>query len=132
MKKLISVFLCLTVLGGLLCSCSEEVSTPPSPVGIYIYEEEGFGGDFYINIKEDGTFSYSVGMLSSYHGIGEWSLDGDVLRLKDREYTTLKYDNYFKVKEDKLVFISKGSTNFMYLTVANGATFNKQASDCCD
>lgn len=125
MKKTIAIFLFVTIIACLFSSCSDKNT---SPVGTYLYEAEGFGGDFYIKIYEDGTFTYSVGMLSSYLGRGNWTLDGDVLCLKDHEYPSLKYVNYFKVKEDKLIFIESGSTNFMYLNVADGASFNKEAS----
>ena len=126
MKKLVALFLFISALIGLLASCS----TPdPSPVGEYIYEGEGFGGDFTISVYEDGTFSYCVGLLASYLGHGEWTLDGDVLRLKDNVSPSLNYDNYFEVKDGKLVFIGEGSTNFMYLKVADGAVFNKAPSE---
>ncbi len=126
MKKIFALSLCLIVMLGALSSCTGK---EPSPVGTYIYEKEGFGGDFYITISEDGSFSYSVGLLASYAGVGEWTMDDGVLRLKDREYPSLKFENFFTVKEDKLVFIEEDSTNFMYLEVANGAVFNKVSSE---
>ena len=125
MKKFISIFLCVVILAGFLSSCSEKAVTPLSPVGIFVYEDKGCGSDFYIEIREDGTFSYSTGLLASYFGYGEWTLDGDVLCLKDREYPSMKFVNYFKVKEKKLVFIENDSTNFMYVKVADGDDFNK-------
>lgn len=126
MKKIFALSLCLIVMLGALSSCTGK---EPSPVGTYIYEKEGFGGDFYIIISEDGTFTYYVGLLSSYIGVGEWTMDGSVLRLKDHEYPSMKFENFFTVKEDKLVFIEENSTNFMYLKVADGAVFNKASSE---
>ena len=128
MKKLSFLLSFILILSSLLVSCSDDSDggAPVSPAGNYLYEGEGFGGDFRIAIAEDGTFTYYEGMLSSYIGAGEWTLDGDVLRLKDHENGNLKYNNYFRVEERRLVFIEEGSTNFMYLKVADGAAFNKE------
>lgn len=128
MKKLSFLLSVILILSSLLVSCSDggDDGAPVSPAGNYLYEGEGFGGDFRIAIAEDGTFTYYEGMFSSYIGAGEWTLDGDVLRLKDHENGNLKYDNYFRVEDSRLVFIEEGSTNFMYLKVADGAAFNKE------
>ena len=128
MKRILSLLLCVIVFVCPLSSCTDD-TVVPSPIGTYIYEGEGFGGDFCIEVYENGTFFYSVGYFSSYIGRGNWSMDGDVLCLKDHEYPSMKYVNYFKVKEDKLIFIKKHSTNFMYLKVSNGEEFNKTTSD---
>ena len=126
MKKSVALFIFISALIGLLASCS---APDLSPVGKYVYEGEGFGGDFTISVYEDGTFSYSVGLLASYLGHGEWTFDGDVLRLKDTVSPSLNYDNYFEVKDGKLVFVEEGSSNFMYLTISDGSVFNKTASE---
>ena len=34
--------------------------------GSYRYEKEGFGGDFVITLKADGTYTFYEGYLSSY------------------------------------------------------------------
>ena len=93
---------------------------------IYKYEGEGFGGDFTIEIKEDGSFEYYAGGLSSYVGIGNWSVSGDTLMLKDNQ---LDYVNYFKIDENSLVFMENNSTNFMYVTVKDGENFTAFLSD---
>ena len=31
---------------------------------VYVYEKEGFGGEFLIQMKEDNTFEYHEGFLS--------------------------------------------------------------------
>lgn len=124
MKRILS-FVLIVVFALSVISCSEQKSEP-SAVGHFVYEGEGFGGDFTVTVNEDGSFSYYVGMLSSYIGLGSWSLDGDVLRLKDRENGNLKFENYFRVTKDGLEFIEDGSTNFMYLTVKDGARFLRE------
>ena len=89
----------------------------------YVYEYEGFGGEFTINIYNDGTFMYYVGMLSSYIGRGNWEYTNGILTLTD-VFDNPKFVNKFYVKDNCLIYIAEGSTNFMYLKVSDGAKFN--------
>ena len=96
----------------------------PSPVSrdrVFVWEKEGFGGDFTIQLNDDGTYMYYVGALSSYIGSGRWSLQEGKVVLTE----TSGYDNvfYFAVKGDDLVFIRDGSSEFMYVTVEDGDRF---------
>ena len=88
----------------------------------YVYEYEGFGGSFTINIYNDGTFMYYVGMLSSYIGHGNWEYTNGILTLTDGQDQT-QFINKFYVKDNCLIYIAEGSTNFMYLKVNDGAKF---------
>ena len=88
----------------------------------YVYEYEGFGGPFNINIFSDGTFMYYVGMLSSYIGHGNWEYTNGVLTLTD-VLDKPQFINKFYVKDNCLIYIAEGSTNFMYLKVNDGAKF---------
>jgi hypothetical protein len=91
----------------------------------YIYEKDGFGGDFTITIYEDGTFQYHEGTLSSYIGIGTWTLDEDnVLCLTDQTIKDRTRNNYFKVHDCDLVWLSDESDNFMYIKVLDGEKFS--------
>lgn len=89
----------------------------------YVYEYEGFGGPFNINIFSDGTFMYYVGMLSSYIGRGNWEYTNGILTLTDGQDQP-QFINKFYVKDNCLIYIAEGSTNFMYLKVSDGAKFN--------
>lgn len=95
----------------------------------YIYEKEGFGGDFTIKIEEDGTFQYYEGPLSSYIGMGEWSLEGNILCLTDDGETINTFVNYFKFDGNALVFIDEKSSNFMYIKVSDGERFTEMPED---
>ena len=88
----------------------------------YVYEYEGFGGPFNINIFSDGTFMYYVGMLSSYIGHGNWEYTNGILTLTDGQDQP-QFINKFYVKDNCLIYIAEGSTNFMYLKVNDGAKF---------
>lgn len=90
---------------------------------VFVYEKEGFGSDFTIIINDDGSFSYYEGGLSSYIGVGKWSLDGAVLTLTDEVSENYPFVNHFKVKNGDLVYIAEDSTNFLYVKVADGEHF---------
>ena len=105
-----------------MCFLTVPVSGAASPAGkIYHYEGEGFGGDFAITIKEDGSFTYYEGLLSSYMGYGEWSVSGNILTLTDQAET--ERVNHFRIEGDNLIFIEEGSTNFIYVTVKENEVF---------
>lgn len=103
--------------GSALC---EVYSETPVKEHTYLYEGDGFGGGFTITLYSDGTYSYYEGLLSSYIGTGNWTLDGDTLSLTDDAYSLV---NRFRMEGDDLVFIEDGSTNFVYLTLPDGAKF---------
>lgn len=104
----------------------------PADAGIagktYVYEKEGFGGDFTVQINKDGTFQYYEGGLSSYIGMGKWTLKEDILLLADGEGSNSR-KNYFKADGDDLIFIADGSTNFLYVKVADGARFSRSPAN---
>ena len=94
-----------------------------SPVGYYRYEGDGFGGDFTITLRADGSFTYYEGGLSSYIGAGQWSVSGNILTLEDE--TGITRVNCFRMEGNDLIFQADGSTNFIYVKVADGAVFSK-------
>ena len=96
-----------------------------SPAGLYLYEGDGFGGDFTITLRTDGSFTYYEGGLSSYIGAGKWSVSGDILTLEDE--TGVPKVNRFRMEGNDLIFQANGSTNFIYVKVADGAVFSKNS-----
>lgn len=107
----------------LLAGCGAQVRESDLTGKTYVYENEGFGGNFAIRLQEGHAFSYYEGLLSSYIGIGTWSLDGDTLTLTDD--TGADIANRFKVDGKDLVFQAEGSTNFTYVKVADGEKFSE-------
>jgi len=89
----------------------------------YLYEKEGFMGDFQITLYDDGTFTYYEGAASSYLGVGKWSQKDNVITLNDDETNGYDFVNHFKVDGDNLIFTKKDSSNFMYVKVADGECF---------
>ena len=84
-------------------------------------ENGGFGGDFTITLGEDGTFTYYEGFLSSYIGIGAWSLSDGVLTL--RENSDYGFVFRFAVTDGALCYLAEGSDRFLYVDVADGERF---------
>ena len=81
-RRLGSAMLLLFVLMAAGCSGQPAAVTADDLADqVYIYEKEGFGGNFTITLNSDGSMYYSVGLLSSYLGIGTWELDGDAVTL---------------------------------------------------
>ena len=103
----------------LLAGCAGSVSESDITGKTYLYEKDGFGGDFAITIEEDGTFRYYEGPLSSHIGYGEWTLEEDTLLLTENNLT-----NYFKVDGSDLIFLEENSSNFTYVTVSGGERFS--------
>ena len=116
-----------------------EDSTPPSqsansiqfhPDGnTYVRRNGGFGGDFTITLFENGTYKYYEGNFSSYFGIGNWTLEEDILTLKD-DHQNVEFINRFRIDEDGLTWLATDSTGFTYggfLSMADGDVFFLQS-----
>lgn len=136
MKKaslFLAVILCLALLAGCAAPEPEQQNVGHYVVGKrFVYEGEAFMGDFTLSIYADGTFQYYEGMLSSYIGMGAWTLNGGVLTIKDGSRGRLQPDgtweyynrvNRFRVEKDRLVWLAEGSDNFLYVDLADGAIF---------
>lgn len=123
MKKhvgFIGAMICIIALAG----CGKSVQKSDVAGKTYVYEKDGFGGDFAITLNVDGTFSYYEGLLSSYIGIGTWVLEGDALVLSDDEDVGYKFVNYFRVDDGCLAFQEERSSNFLYVKVSDGERFS--------
>jgi len=89
----------------------------------YIYEKDGFHGDFTITLYDNGTFTYCEGLASSYLGMGTWNQDGNTITLHDDEKVGYAFVNHFQFDGDDLVFMEEASSNFIYVKVKNGEYF---------
>ncbi len=105
-----------------LTGCGGQVS-PDDLVGrTYVYEKEGAGGSFTLTLAEDGTFQYYEGYLSSYVGMGVWSLEDNVLTLTEGD-NGYGWVNRFAAARRGLTFLAEGSDNFLYVKVKDGERF---------
>lgn len=117
-------------LEALLAWCPEPLfgtgTSSSAEAAVYVYEKEGFGGNFTITLDPDGTFQYYEGYLSSYIGFGTWEMDGNLLTLREHDYGLV---NHFTITPEGLVFQAEGSDNFFYKEVAEGDRFLEAASE---
>ncbi len=124
MKKLRIVLLCAALLCTLsLFGCTRGITDKDIADNTYIYEGDGFGGDFSIALQKDGTMSYYEGMLSSHIGVGTWTLEDGILSISEGNGRGGQRVNRFRVEEDALIFLKDGSANFIYLHIEDGERF---------
>ena len=120
MKRIVALILAtLCILG--LAGCSSGVANPGGRE--YVYEREGYGGEFVITLKEDGTFVYVEGWLGSYTGVGQWTMEDSIVTLADDRMMGQSKVNRFRFDGRNLVFLQRESSNFTYLTVKDGERF---------
>ena len=105
--------------GAVLTFASEKSSN------LYVGEKPGFGGDFTITLNADGTYSYYIGFLSSYIGVGTWKSENGVLTMTENK-ELCGNDNVFRfhITEEGLRYIEDGTGGFMHLR--DGDRFLKQ------
>lgn len=123
-KRLTLLVLAMALLCAGFTGCAHRITESDIAGKTYVYEKDGFGGDFTIKINSDGTFIYSEGFLSSYIGVGKWTLDGGELVLTDDKDTGRPLENRFKVANGELVFQAEASSNFTHIKAADGEKFS--------
>ena len=89
--------------------------------------------DFSITLYPDGSYEFSESPMSSYHGTGRYTIEmvggltGEVLVLyEDDELGYPGMKNYFKYEDNKLTFIEKGSSNFIWVKLQDGEVFQTE------
>lgn len=103
---------------------SESIDSSVVAGKTFVYEKEGFGGDCTIEFKEDGTFLYSPGYLSSYLGRGTWEISGNkVILTQENDGMVAKRVNCFRIVGNELIYIEADSDNFIGTKVKDGEKF---------
>ena len=95
--------------------------------GTYAYEyneESGFVlADFKVTFREDGTYEYYEGPLSSFLGFGTYSIENGILTMKGDVVAGDYSIHRFRVKGKRIYFMEKESDNFTYIKVKDGQSF---------
>ncbi len=146
-KTAIITLICVLLVAAVAIGCTftgasdEQPSEPPvmqachfqESNAVYVYEKPGFGSDFFIKINRNGTFTYKEGSLSSYFGLGTWTLTDNILALTDKSASPgLVFYNEFRLDEDALVWLAANSTGFMHqdiISLADGGRFLYRGSE---
>lgn len=129
-RRYIKLSVLIFTIALLMPGCAGSVREIDPICKTYVYENDGFGGDFTITIDDDGSFSYYEGALSSHIGDGEWTLEGDTLILSENGESPRVY--YFKVDENDLVFTDENSSDFLYVKVSDGERFSGSLTEPSD
>jgi hypothetical protein len=119
-ELLVSFAICLIVC--IFTACSTNKKTIDICGKTYVYDKEGFGSDFIISFYENNKFYYCEGMLSSYIAYGTWEIKNNIITLQDDDP---HFYNSFILKENKLIWQEKTSSNFLYLKISDGDTFSE-------
>ncbi|MCR5067166.1 MAG: hypothetical protein K6A14_03765 [Erysipelotrichaceae bacterium] len=88
---------------------------------VFVWQKPGFGGDFTITLKDDGTYTYYEGMLSSFISTGKWSVNNGILTLEKDDGYGLSFR--FDIMNDELIFRAAESSKFIYVSVEDGDHF---------
>ncbi len=121
---------CLMGCMCILVSCASFADVPPdeelaeSVAGkTFVWEKEGFGGDFTITLDTDGRYEFYEGFLSSYIGSGNWTVEGGVLTMTEDPENGYPLEFRFEVRDGELFFLADGSDEFIYTEVEDGDRF---------
>lgn len=122
-KKIITWTIGITlILLMLISGKNDKISLKP---GTYTLQnvERDVPGDFIITIYDDGTFQCYETPISSYIGRGHYSIEKDVVALKDDETGCTGDINYYRIVGGNLSFIRDDSVNYHFVPLEDGASF---------
>lgn len=145
-KRWLWAAVAVVLVTALACACAFGQAEPEKdadpdpdpdallwPYGVsemtYVRDAGGFGGDFTVTLRHDGSFSYYAGLLSSYIGMGRWTQEDGMIRLADEglKGSAGIQDYYFKIEDGDLIFQAEKSAKFMYVDVQDGERFSRRA-----
>ena len=122
MKRIVICILALGMLAGFACAKKTDDVLRKTVAGkTFVRENGGFGGDFTITLREDGSYEYYEGFLSSYIGMGTWTVEDGMLILTEQGGYDFVYR--FTVQDGALVYRTAGSSAFIYVKAAEGDRF---------
>ena len=132
MRPAVFILIAACLMGCMcfLVSCASAADVPPdeelaeSVAGkTFVWEKEGFGGDFTITLDTDGRYEFYEGFLSSYIGSGNWTVEGGVLTMTEDPENGYPLEFRFAVRDGELLFLADGSDEFIYADVEDGDRF---------
>lgn len=131
---IIALIACTVLAVGFLTEPKDKLITAEDVAGnMYVCSNIADLGPFVIILHEDGTFEYSIDPEYPYKGKGNWTMEGDILRLDEERgmwesgciiyVGSQQYTYYFRVTEDALIFQDDGDSRFMNMWVTDGELF---------
>ena len=120
MKRVLPILLALLfLLGATACAGKPDAEPFYDPVRVYAYRDSENIMLPSVTLYEDNTFTFSFSAISSYIGIGTYTVEDDVLTLNtdDGNYTYT-----FIMKDDTLIFdAERSSKTLWYSGLKDGA-----------
>ena len=114
MKKIILIAAAILLCAAALCSCHDI-----KIYGTYTFRD----GDAWseVTLHEDGSFEFMFSPISSYLGIGEFTVQNDTLTLKTSDG---QYHYVFRITDNGIVFDADASSDTLWFgEFADGALF---------
>ena len=78
---------------------------------------------FYISLEPDGTYTWYETPISSYIGMGTYTMEDGILIMHDDEQICTPRVNRFRVDGNSLYFMAEGSDNFLMVKLNDGDEF---------
>ena len=120
-KRIVICVLAFGLLAGAACKKNDANVRDMLAGKTFVWEKEGCGGDFTITLNADGSYQYYEGFLSSYIGLGTWTIENDMVILTEQGGQDSVYR--FAIKDGALVYLADGSDNFLYVKASDGDRF---------
>ena len=116
MKKTLLIAAAILICTFILCSCVEKRLS-----GTYTFGEGANSAE--VTLYEDGSFEFMFSPISSYLGIGEFTVKNDKLTLKTSDG---QYHYVFRITDNGIVFDADASSDTLWFgTFSHGALFKK-------
>lgn len=123
MKK--TATLMMGIMPALFLPACEKNAEASLKYGTYVLQnvERDIPGEFTITIYDDGTFQCYETPVSSYIGMGRYSIEKNIVTLKEDGDGCTGDINRYQIADDKLLFISDDSANYHFVPLEDGASF---------
>lgn len=119
----VSVLLCAVLAVGFLTDPKDAAKELAGRYVLTTQVDRDMGGDFWIELREDGTMEYSEGYASSVLGEGVWKLEKNRVTVTESGEGGRTF--IFDVKPGALVYDAGNSDRFTYIQLLDGALFER-------
>lgn len=127
----ISLIACGVVAVCFLTNPTEDKSNSEVVFGTYVKNNPTEDAMFYwsgLTIKEDGTFTYSPSVISSYLGWGAWEIDGKYVIFNDTGMGEIRKE-VFQYLDGKLYYVAEMSASNSMWGLVDGAEYILQPAE---
>ena len=104
MKKLLLIAATVLICTFIISSCNDKKIS-----GTYTFGEGAYSAE--VTLNEDGSFEFMFSPISSYLGIGNFTINGDTLTLKTSDG---KYHYVFRITDEGIVFDADASSEILW------------------